>query len=132
MGRPAIELFGREENENSTSQWAVFDRFDGAPVTQQALLIKVKNAIDLAKAQGKVAAAAANFAPATIEGQVYSTMKTSLADALKGQGVDADISIVVPGQYAPAAPSLVTKIAFAAGGAAAIGLVWFIKSRMSR
>jgi hypothetical protein len=99
------------------------------PSTGKAILIKVKNAADLARSQGALASFAQALAPASIESKVYQQMASELGKALKEKSVDADISIVEPAGWQPAGMGHVwTDVGFAIGGAGIIGALWWLLS----
>lgn len=88
-------------------------------MTNQGILIKVKNAAELARSQGALASFASAIAPATIEAQVYKAVAQKLADALRDNNVDADVSVVEPAKFQPAdGKHIATDLVI---GAAAIG-----------
>ena len=64
--------------------------------TNRAILIRVKNAGELARSQGGVASLAQSLAPATIEGKVYDTLRDKLFKSLQEQHVDAEVTGVEP------------------------------------
>lgn len=92
--------------------------------TSHALLIKVKNAPDLARSQGALAAFAQMLAPATVENKVYEEMATKLKASLKDQNVLADVSIVDPAAWKPSVGAhLWSDVAWALGGAGVLAIV---------
>lgn len=69
------------------------------PATSRAILIRVRNAAELARSQGAVATIAQALVPGTIEAKVYDTMAQKLKESLKANNVDAEISIVEPNKF---------------------------------
>ena len=68
----------------------------------RGILIKVRNAQQLAAAQGGAAGAvAATLVPETIESVVLDKMVTQFKGALRTQGVDAEVSIVSADPHRP-------------------------------
>lgn len=103
------------------------------PATNRAILIRVKNAGQLASAQGSAAGLMAGIAPAMIEGKVYDEVSSKLRAALKTQGVDADVSIVEPNSFrSPAdnSPPWQSPL-FIAGGVGVLGLLGYLMLRRS-
>jgi hypothetical protein len=70
-----------------------------APTTNRAILIRVRNAAELARSQGALASLAQTLVPATIEAKVYDEMAKKLQDSLKSNNVDAEITIVEPKKF---------------------------------
>jgi len=88
-------------------------------LTNRAILIRVKNAGELARSQGALASLVQSIAPATIEGKVYDEMVKKLSASLKENNVDADIRVVEPTGFQTAdGKHIATDIVL---GAAAIG-----------
>lgn len=73
--------------------------------TNRAILIRVRNAAELARSQGALGTFAAALVPATVEAKVYDEMKNKLAESLRSNNVDADISIVEPKNFKSATNS---------------------------
>jgi hypothetical protein len=69
------------------------------PTTNRAILIRVRNAAELARSQGAVATIAQAIVPATIEAKVYDTMAEKLKESLKANNVDAEVSVVEPNKF---------------------------------
>lgn len=98
--------------------------------TNRAILIRVKNAAELARSQGAIASFSQALAPATIEGKVYSEMAKELQKSLREKNVDADVSIVEPSKWKPAGTDHVwTDIGFAIGGAGLLAGLWYLFKR---
>lgn len=98
--------------------------------TSKAILIKVKNAGQLAASQGALASIAAQLLPATIESKVYSTMRDKLADSLAKEHVDADVTIVEPTAWKPAGSShIALDIGIAAAGVGVLAILWQLFAR---
>ncbi len=92
--------------------------------TSHALLVRVKNAADLARSQGAVAALAQAIAPATIETKVYEEMGKQILDALRQKNVDAEVTVVDPAGWKPAnGAHLWTDVGFMLGGGAIVALI---------
>lgn len=72
------------------------------PTTSRAILIRVRNAAELARSQGAVATIAQALVPATIEAKVYDTVAQKLRDSLKTNNVDAEVTIVEPSKFTAA------------------------------
>jgi hypothetical protein len=92
--------------------------------TNQALLIRVKNAAELARSQGAVASFAQALAPATIEARVYSEMAKKIGASLRDQHVDAEIEIVEPSKFRGAGNGHIGRdlgLVLGGGGLLAIG-----------
>ena len=103
---------------------------DSSVQTTKAVLIKVKNAAELARSQGAVASFAQALAPASIEAKVISTVAAQLKSALRDKGVDADVSVVEPGAYTSAGVShIASDLGFAIGGAGVAGLIYWLVKR---
>lgn len=99
----------------------------------KAILIRLRDPGALARTQGSVASFAQALAPATIEAKVLETVKDQIGQSFKDKGIDADISIVQPGNFALADNShIAADVGFAIGGAGMIGLFWFLFSRGRR
>lgn len=69
------------------------------PETNRAILIRVKNAGEVARSQGALATIAQSLAPATVEAKVYDAMRDQLAQSLASNHVDADVTVVEPKAY---------------------------------
>lgn len=69
------------------------------PNTNRAILIRVRNAAELARSQGAVATIAQAIVPATIEAKVYEEMAKKLQESLKANNVDAEITVVEPSKF---------------------------------
>src|SRR4051812_37418078 len=99
-------------------------------MTDQAILIRVKNAGQLARSQGAVASLAQSVAPETIEAKVYDEMRKKLSSSLKDQGVDAEVSIVSAGGWKPVSgggsSNTVKYAAFGIGGVALLGCAFYM------
>lgn len=70
--------------------------------TNQAILVKIKNAPELAKGSGVTGVIANALVPATTEAMVYSQAAGELKTALKEKGVEADVTVVEPSGWKPA------------------------------
>jgi hypothetical protein len=120
------------ENENNTTSWKVFDRFDGAGDVPQAVLVQLNDPIAVAKAQGAIASISATYLPSTTKQQVYSGLATQLQSKLADQGIDATVTVVSPSKYAPSVPPTFTKLGYFVAGAAAASLACYIHSKMKK
>jgi len=100
--------------------WEVFDHFDGESSTETnlAVLVTLKNPGALARREGAAASFAANVAPAMIESKVYEGLAAKLQDALAGQNVEADITVVEPRKWMPAngTTSIASDLGYVIGG----------------
>lgn len=96
------------------------------PSPAQAILIRVKNASELARSQGAVATFAEALAPATVGTKVLSTIAAQLKSALKGNNVDAEVTVVDPAGWEPASNKFVQDVGFAVGGAGALAAAWWL------
>jgi hypothetical protein len=129
------------QHDDMQSAWTPFDSFDGddfkpfdsfdgcrprtpyiliglGQETDRAVLIKVKDPGALARSQGGAATFAQGIAPAFIEGKVYDGMRDQLQTQLKAKGIDAEVSVVQPGQWRAADGShIASDFAFMLGGA---------------
>lgn len=113
-----------------SSEWEVFDTFNGeAPAsTGIAALVRLKDPLSLARAKGGIATAAAAAAPDMITSKVYSEFGKQMGESLKAKGIDADISIVEPKNFA--APShTVRNIGFVVGGVSLLGAIGYLLMR---
>lgn len=101
-----------------------------SPETNRAILIRVKNAGELARSQGTLATVAQSLAPATIESKVYDEMAKQLQQKFKEQHVDADVTIVEPRGYqsADGGKHIWQDVAIGIGLAGAIALAWGLVS----
>ena len=101
------------------------DVLGGEAATNRAILIKIKNAAELARTQGALASIATQIAPATIEGKVYEEMRKQLASSLKEKNVDADVTIVESTGFKTADGTHIAHdvgIGIAAAGGVVVGL----------
>ena len=62
--------------------------------SEKILTIRVKNYLDLAKAEGALGTIAATLSPKTVESLVYAKMSGEFAKALKDKKVDADVQVI--------------------------------------
>ena len=98
--------------------------------TNQAILIKVKNAGALARGQGILASVAASIVPATVEAKVNRTIADKLKTSLKDQNVEADVSIVDPKNFQASGLSHIgTDLGFAVGGAGVLAFFYWLFTR---
>lgn len=81
----------------------------------KALLIKVRNIPEVVASKGAVASLAQKAAPETIEAKVYEEMGKQLKDKLRENKIDADVSIVNPAGFAPAASDMGRNLAIGVG-----------------
>ena len=82
----------------------------GAVQKGRGVLIQVRDTKALAALKGGAAGGfAANLFPDTIDAKVYSDMRDKIAAGLKSEGVDADVSVVVPEGHVPAGASPIWK-----------------------
>lgn len=89
----------------------------------RGVLIKVRNAQELAAAQGGTAGAiAASVAPGMIEGVVLNKIAEQLGPKFREQGVVADVSVVPVASVG--GPNKRTFEVGIAVGAASMGLLW--------
>jgi len=108
------------------------DILTGEAKSQRALLIKVKNAGQLASKQGIIATAASALLPETVEGKVYDEMKKKLASALSDEGVDAEIKVVEPAAYKASGASPIWKpMALGLAGIGVLTLLYKFFTRSS-
>lgn len=97
--------------------------------TEHAVLIRVRNAPELARSQGWMASIAQSLVPSTVEGKVYSELATQLGEALRGKNVDAEVSIVDPKGWTDASwKNLGVDLAIGAG---VIGLAALVSWKIS-
>lgn len=92
--------------------------------TNRALLIRVKNAAELARSQGALASFAQALAPATIEAKVYSELSRQIGTALRDKHVDAEIEIVEPSKFVGAGNGHIGRdlgLMLGGGGLLAVG-----------
>lgn len=100
------------------------------PSPAQGILIRVRNAEELARSQGAVATLATALAPATVGTKVLSTIASELKKALKDKNVDAEITVVDPAGWQPADGKFIQDVGFAVGGAGVLaGLYWLFTRR---
>lgn len=91
----------------------------------RGILIKVRNAQQLAAAQGGTAGAvAASLVPETIEGVVLDKMVAEFRKTLAAKGVDASVDIVSATPHRPATSGFGTGMALGAGAVGAGLAVW--------
>ncbi len=67
----------------------------------RALLIRIRNPVQIARSQGGIATAAMALAPDTVEQKIYSEMAQRLGTALRNENVDAEITVVKPSDFKP-------------------------------
>ena len=85
-------------------------KLTGGAQSGRSVLIQVRDTKALAAAKGgATGAAAAKLFPDTIDAKVYSDMRDKIAAGLKAEGVDADVSVVVPEGRVPAGSSPIWK-----------------------
>lgn len=100
------------------------DVFGAEPDSDHAILIKIKNAGELARSQGFVATLAQAALPSTIETQVYKKVIDELRGALSSKNVDVDVKMVDPAAWRPAGSThLWQDIGIAIGGAGVLTIV---------
>ena len=94
--------------------------------SNHCILIRIKNAAELARSQGAVASFAQGMLPAWAETQVYETAVDKLKTALADEHVDADISIVEPKMFQPAngASTIGSDLAYGIGLFGFVALLW--------
>jgi hypothetical protein len=98
-----------------------------AQETNRAILIKVRNAAQLAKSQGAVATFAQALAPATVEAKVYDTMAQELRTSLRAKNVDATVTVVEPSAWETAdGKHIWTDVGIGVGILGAAALMWRI------
>lgn len=91
----------------------------------RGILIKVRNAQQLAAAQGGTAGAvAASLVPETIEGVVLDKMVAEFRKTLAAKGVDASVDIVSATPHKPATSGFGMGMALGAGLAGAGFAFW--------
>jgi hypothetical protein len=100
--------------------------FGADPAPAQGILIRVKNASELARSQGAVATFAEALAPATVGTKVLSTIASELKKALKEKNVDASIEVVDPAGWEPASGKFMQDLGFAVGGAGVLAGLWWL------
>lgn len=109
------------------------DVLGAEPETNRAILIRVKNAGEVARSQGTLATIAQSLAPATIEAKVYDEMAKQLQQKLKDQHVDAEVTVVEPKGMQPADGKHVWQdVAIGLGLVGVVALAWGIASGGSR
>jgi hypothetical protein len=94
-------------------------------VTNQAIVIRVRNAADLVRRSGAIASFAQQLLPTTLESEVYSRMAKELDQGLRAKGVDAEVAVVEPAGWRPV-PNISLKSAAIGAGAAGLfaTLLW--------
>lgn len=102
--------------------------------TNRGVLIRIKNAGDLARSQGHLASLAQALAPSMIEAKVYDELAKQLKSSLKDKNVDADVTVVEPGAFATADGKHIARDIgiglLAAGGVITVGaLLWRLVGR---
>lgn len=107
------------------------------PETNQGILIRVNNALELARSQGKIATVASVLAPATIEGAVYKEMAKKLKESLAKEHVDADVTIVEPTAFKTADGKHIAQdvmLGLGAGGVAVVlaAFLWKLVHRKKK
>jgi hypothetical protein len=121
------------QHDDVINDWEVFDSFDGAAPTQdpRGVLIRVRDPIAVAKAQGgNMAAAAAAVGPDFVAGKVFQGIADKIAAGFKDQKIDADVFVVQAAGYAPVGSSTLSKVLFVGVGAAIGGvLAVFLKRK---
>lgn len=102
----------------------------GAGETEPAVVIRIRNAVDVIKEKGgSLAAFAASLAPETIKSRMYSQIKDQLVQKFKDQGVDADVQVVAP-PNGPAFHGELLTGALIGGGL--VGLSWVLSRYVGR
>jgi len=97
--------------------------------TNRAILIKINNADELARSQGKVATLFQSLAPSSIEAKVYEETAKQLAAGLRSQNVKADVTVVEPKNFVPAdGKHIWADVGLAIGGAGIVAILWFLFS----
>lgn len=97
--------------------------------TNRAILIKINNAGEVARSQGKVASLFQSLAPASIEGKVYSEVASRLADGLRAQHIDAEVKVVEPKGFVTSdGKHIWTDVGMAVGGAGVLAVIWYLLS----
>jgi hypothetical protein len=108
----------------SAAQGALQGARAGAPTAEGPFVtIHVRDPKGLVAAKGGAAGAAAfNLIPGTVTGKIYSDMRSQIAQAMKDQGVDADVQVVDNRPAGGALPHdfLIGSLI----GAGSVGLVW--------
>lgn len=98
----------------------------GAAAPPRAILIRVRNAGDVARKQGALASLATALVPATVEARVYEEMAARLDGDLKANGIDAEVSVIADASR-PSSPGAGDGGAFLRGAAVGVGgagVVW--------
>jgi hypothetical protein len=96
------------------------------PETSKAILIRVKNAGELARGQGGVASFAQAIAPSMIESKVLDEMAKQFSKSLAEKHVVADVTIVEPNGWKAANSSHIwSDVGYAVGGAGILMGLWF-------
>jgi hypothetical protein len=100
--------------------------------TGKGVLIRVKNAAELARAQGAMASLVQQLAPATVEGKVYEKLADELRASFKDRKVDADVQVVNVDAWKMSKDTKVGVGLFVASGIAVAGLFGFLARRRSK
>lgn len=106
--------------------------------TNRAVMVRIKNVAEVVRDQGGAAGAIAQqFAPVTIENEVYKKIAEEFARGLKAKNIDAVVTVVdAPSpDWKPVKGSRVVQYtAIGVGGAGLLGLgAWlFMRMRRSR
>jgi len=95
--------------------------------SSRAILIRVKNAKEVAAKQSALASIASSLVPSTVEARVYDEMAARFRSDLASNGVDADVSVIADASASAAGDddrrALLKGVAIGAGGA---GIVWLV------
>lgn len=92
-------------------------RYDVLGADDSVVVIKIKDAVNLAKSQGGVASLAAMFVPSTVGSEVYRKVASELSSALKAKNVNAEVSVL----NAPPVGVPASKRMFVEGAAVGVG-----------
>ena len=121
------------QHDAQKADWEVFDSFDGGVAgsvseTNRAILIRLKDPIGVARAQGATAAFAASLAPATIEARVYEAVAMQIGASLGEKNVEADVTVVEPAGWTEATNmvNLGSDFAYILGGAGVAGVLYWL------
>lgn len=101
----------------------------------EVIVVRVKNAPELARSQGPVASFAQSIAPATIEHKVLTTIAQKLRESFSAQkpAVDVDVTVAEPTAWKPTGTSHIwIDVGIGLGGLAVVALLWSFFSHGGR
>jgi len=100
--------------------------------TNKGVLIRVKNAPELARAQGAMVSLVQQLAPATVESKVYEKLADELRASFKDRKVDADVLVVDVDAWKMSKSTRLGVGLFAVSAVAVAGLFAFLARRGSK